>query len=297
MISVLVCTYNQEKYISQTIDSILKQKCNVSFEILIGDDCSTDGTSKIVDEYQKLYPSIVRVIRPLENTGASYNIVRLIKNARGEYVSICDGDDYWISENVLQIQYDYFQQNGEVGMICAKAKCYDDTNKIFSGTLGSAIAENLKSMLIHNQDVAAPTIAFRRNLMLKCIEDSSWYIENNYFYDTIMAYWFAYNSKVKFLDTELAVYRVLENSACHSNDYNKLQQFSKRYYNVKWHFLLENPLPIEVMNEILMKDYVETCNNVEWMAKNDVYKSKSYRIGRLILSPLKFIKMLFNKLR
>lgn len=297
MISVIVCTYNQEKYITQAIDSILNQKSSIEFEILIGDDCSTDGTSKIVDQYQILYPSIVRVIRSSKNCGASYNIVRLIENARGEYVSICDGDDYWLSDEVLQLQYDYFKKNPEVGMLCAKAKCYIQKDRKFLGVLGSNIAEDFLQMCIRNQDVAAPTIAFRRHLLLKCISDSKWYIENNYFYDTIMTYWFSCNSKVKFIDKEIAVYRVLENSACHSTEYDIQRQYLKRYFNVKWHFLLDNPLKTEDMNLILMKDYEDTINNTEWLVKSDVYKSKSYRIGRVIISPLKFFQKLFNKWR
>ena len=76
MISVLLCTYNQDKYIAQAIESVLLQKCDEAFEMLIGDDCSTDGTGTIVDEYQKQYPDIVRVIRPEKNGGASLNMVR-----------------------------------------------------------------------------------------------------------------------------------------------------------------------------------------------------------------------------
>ena len=136
MISVLMCTYNQERYIAQAIESILMQKCSEPFELLIGDDCSTDATSRIVDEYQSRYPSIVRVIRPPHNTGAAENIIRLIHEAKYELIAICDGDDYWLRDDVLQKHLQIYKTRPDVGMICAKAKCYIQEKDIYEGTLG-----------------------------------------------------------------------------------------------------------------------------------------------------------------
>lgn len=292
MISVLICTYNQEKYIAQAIESILMQKCEEGFEIMIGDDCSTDNTGTIVDEYQKQYPEIVRVIRPEKNGGASLNMVRLIENAKGEYLSICDGDDYWLSDDVLQKQVDVFRSMPDVGMVCAKAKCYIQELGEYQGTLGYAGAEDLMTMLQDNHDVAAPTIAFRTELMRQCVKESNWYIERNFFYDSIMAYWFAYNSKIKFIDEEVAAYRVLQNSACHAIDSKKTRLFSKRYYMVKWHFVMTHPnLCNAEIYEMLIKDYDDRTTEIEYQTTLDVRNTKAYKIGNAILSP---IKKMFN---
>ena len=115
MISVIILTYNQEKYLVQTLESLLMQKCDEAFEILIGDDCSTDDTGKIADVYQKNFPNFVRVIRPTQNLGASRNFVNVLKYVRGEYLSICDGDDYWLKDDVLQKQLDTFRLFPDVG--------------------------------------------------------------------------------------------------------------------------------------------------------------------------------------
>lgn len=288
MISVLLCTYNQEKYIVQALDSILMQKCDEAYEILIGDDCSTDETRKIADDYQTRYPDVIRVVRPNKNCGASLNMIRLIENAKGEYLSICDGDDYWLRNDVIQQQLDVFRNNPDVGMVCAKAKCYIQELEEYQGTLGYAGAEDLMTMLRDNRDVAAPTIAFRTELMRHCVKDCDWYITQNFFYDSVMAYWFAYNSKIKFIDEELAAYRILQNSACHAVDNKKNRLFSKRYFMVKWRFVMTHPdiYSLDVY-EILIKDYDNRSNEIEYQTILDMRKVKAYKIGNAILKPLK----------
>ena len=288
MISVLVCTYNQEKYLAQALDSILMQKCDEAFEILIGDDCSTDKTRDIADNYQSRYPNIVRVVRPEKNGGASQNIVRLIEHSKGDYISICDGDDFWLRDDVLQKQVNIFKSSPNIGMLCAKAKCYIQEEGIYRGTLGYVGAEDLMTMLKDNRDVAAPTIAFRTELMRKCVQDSAWYIDQNFFYDSIMAYWFAYNSKIKFIDEEMAAYRVLQNSACHTIDDKKSRLFSKRYFMVKWHFVMTHPdLCNTEMFDILTQDYDARTSEVEYFTILEMRKTKAYRLGNTILTPLK----------
>lgn len=289
MVSVLVCTYNQEKYLAQALDSILMQQCDEPFEILIGDDCSTDATDKIADDYQLRNPNIIRVIRPDKNGGASQNLVRLVNNAQGEFISICDGDDYWLCEDVLQKQLNIFHAQSEVGMICAKAKCYNQETEQYTRVLGFKGAENLMTMLRDNRDVAAPTIAFRKDLMLRCIADSKWYIDQNWFYDSVMAYWFAYNSAIKFIDEELAAYRVLANSACHSSSYDKTLEYDRRYFAVKWHFILTHPniCNEEILFELLMREYDNLSYEIANMSANKVRSSKAYKLGNSLIGPFR----------
>ena len=291
MISVIVCTYNQENYLPKAIESILMQKCDEPFEILIGDDCSTDSTGKVADDYQSRIPDLIRVIRPEKNMGASHNMIRLVNNAQGEYIAICDGDDYWLREDVLQMQIDAFRANPEVGMVCAKAKCYIQSKGTYEGTLGYAGAEELLTMLRDNRDVAAPTIAFRTVLMKQCIADSEWYIARNYFYDSIMAYWFAYNSRIKFINEEYAAYRVLPNSACHALSPEKETEYARRYFMVKWHFILtHSDICGEELYQVLMKEYDERSLYMAYVAESKVRASKAYKLGNIIINLLRKIK-------
>lgn len=291
MISVLVCTYNQEKYLAQALDSILMQKCDVPFEILIGDDCSTDGTGKIADEYQVRYPKIVRVVRPENNGGAALNFIRLVEASKGEILSVCDGDDYWLRDDVLQKQVDTFHSMSDAGMVCAKAKRFMQSKGDYEGTIGYAGAEDLMTMLRDNQDVAAPTIAFRTELIKRCIVESKWYIDNNWFFDTIMAYWFAYNSRIKFIDEELAAYRILSNSAGHASSLEKETEYARRYFAVKWHFILtHHDICNEEVFELLMRDYDVRTRYIAGISSHKVRNSKAYQLGNMVINPFrKFI--------
>lgn len=109
LISVCCTCYNHEKYLNRCIDSILKQRIDLSYEILIHDDCSTDGSRKIINEYERRYPMIVRSLMQIENQySKGRNVVRdfLLPQTRGKYIVICDCDDYWCDEYKLKKQID-----------------------------------------------------------------------------------------------------------------------------------------------------------------------------------------------
>lgn len=111
LVSVVVLTYNQAVYIGRAMDGILSQKTDFPFEILVGDDASTDGTGEILQEYAKKYPGRIRLFLREENLGASRNIYELLCAARGTYIATCEGDDYWISPHKLQKQKEALEEN------------------------------------------------------------------------------------------------------------------------------------------------------------------------------------------
>ena len=93
-VSVCIVTYNQDKYIDQCLQSILNQRLDFDFEVIIGDDCSIDGTREIIKKYEDKYPNTIKLILHKNNVGAIANIVSVYKQARGEYIAHLDGDDY-----------------------------------------------------------------------------------------------------------------------------------------------------------------------------------------------------------
>jgi len=114
MINVSIITYNQEKYIAKAIESVLAQEVNFKYEIIIGDDCSSDGTREILRYYENKYPDIIQLIlhprRYDEIPGRTNNMTNLY-NCRGKYIAMLDGDDYWVSKDKLQRQVDFLEQN------------------------------------------------------------------------------------------------------------------------------------------------------------------------------------------
>src|ERR1700690_2758382 len=109
LVSVKMITYNHAPYITRAIEGVLQQKTTFPFELIIGEDCSTDGTREIVFAYQKKYPDIIRVITSDKNVGMNINGLRTIKAGKGKYIALCEGDDYWHNPEKLQKKVDFLK--------------------------------------------------------------------------------------------------------------------------------------------------------------------------------------------
>ena len=110
-VSVVMITYNHAAYIEQALGSVLRQKTDFFFEILLGDDGSTDETANIIEQYAEKFPQrITAVIRP-ENVGATRNFYDLITRAKGDYIAYLEGDDYWTDCTKLQQQVDFLESH------------------------------------------------------------------------------------------------------------------------------------------------------------------------------------------
>jgi len=118
MVSVTCVAFNHEKYIHTTLDSFLMQDTTFPFEILINDDVSTDRTVEILKEYQSKFPNIVKPVLQTENQYSKgvNTMAILFPYIKGKYVAFCDGDDYWIDENKLQIQVDEMKKHPDVDL-------------------------------------------------------------------------------------------------------------------------------------------------------------------------------------
>lgn len=113
LLSIAILTYNHGKFISVLLKSIIEQKVNFDYEIIIVDDSSTDNTREIINRYSNNYPSIFKAIFNEENKGVINNAIILSEECRGRYISFLDGDDYFIYDKKLQEQVDFLESNGE----------------------------------------------------------------------------------------------------------------------------------------------------------------------------------------
>jgi len=109
MVSVCMITYNHQRFIRQAIDSVLMQKVNFKYEIVISDDCSPDNTQDIIQEYAEKYPDIIKTILRKNNIGTVYNSYNVKLLCKGKYIAVLEGDDYWTDENKLQIQVNFLE--------------------------------------------------------------------------------------------------------------------------------------------------------------------------------------------
>ena len=117
LVSVLMITYNHEPFLAEAIEGVINQVCDFEFELIIGEDCSPDGTLTVAKEYQKKYPKRIRVITSDENVGFAQNIRRIIEAARGIFSDFCEGDDYWIDNQKLSEEVKLFNSNPDIGIV------------------------------------------------------------------------------------------------------------------------------------------------------------------------------------
>jgi glycosyltransferase involved in cell wall biosynthesis len=116
LVSIIVITYNQEHLLAKTLDALLAQQCDFQYEIIIGDDCSIDGTREIIRKYAKTY-SCVRYIFNENNLGLVRNYISTISHACGTYIAMCDGDDIWVDEYKLAKQVNIMEKNPDIGLV------------------------------------------------------------------------------------------------------------------------------------------------------------------------------------
>jgi glycosyltransferase involved in cell wall biosynthesis len=122
MVSVAVITYNHEQFIAQAIESVLMQETAFVVELVIGEDCSTDGTRRIVQAYATKYPNVIRALRPEKNMGMAKNYEAVWQASRGKYIAWLEGDDYWRSPQKLQKQVALMEANPHYSMCGTKTQ-------------------------------------------------------------------------------------------------------------------------------------------------------------------------------
>jgi len=129
LVSICCITYNHLSYLREAIDSFLMQETSFPFEIIVHDDASTDGTTEIVLEYAKKYPNIIRVIIQSQNQYSKGGLINprfVFPKARGKFIALCEGDDYWTDKTKLQKQVDFLENNPEYVITYSDAQPFDE---------------------------------------------------------------------------------------------------------------------------------------------------------------------------
>lgn len=135
MVTVRCCAYNQEKYIEKCLEGLVNQKTNFRYEILAYDDASTDSTAKIIREYEKKYPDIIKSLIQTENQySKKVPVSRVFFNplTKGKYIAICEGDDYWCDEYKLQKQVDFMENHPECHLCLHRVQAINEDGSIAS---------------------------------------------------------------------------------------------------------------------------------------------------------------------
>lgn len=115
-VSVLMVTYNHQPYIRQAVESVLSQRTAFDYEIVVGEDCSTDGTQDVLRRLDSDHPDRLRLLLRQKNVGGTRNFAATFSACRGDYVALLEGDDYWADVHKLQIQVDYMESHPDCSL-------------------------------------------------------------------------------------------------------------------------------------------------------------------------------------
>ena len=231
MLSVVMTTYNHERYIATAIESVLRQQTDFAIEIVIGEDCSTDRTLNIVLDYQRQYPEAIHIVRSERNVGWRENYRRTIAAAHGRYIALLDGDDYFTHRKKLQMQVDLLEANPDVGMCYGRSERVDENGNTTLYPEGEC-ATTLEAMLRRNPAenctvVARKALVERYYAEIRPAEHPEWLTD-----DLPMWLWFAANSRYMAIDCPMSVHRVLAYSVSHNPDYRRKIEFVDSLYNI-----------------------------------------------------------------
>ncbi len=213
LVSVCIISFNQERFIRQAIEGVLVQKTDFKFEIIIGDDFSSDNSRNICENFALNYPDIIRLLPSNSNIGMIANFIRTLENCHGKYIAICEGDDYWTDPYKLQKQVDFLEANLDYGLVAGDIVLVNEHNVIIPDN-AMVLKQRARRKpfvnvfdLLETNLINTLTVCVRSNLLKELTKrteyENLWYI-----YD----YWFWLNiglkHKIKIFTEKIAAYRI-----------------------------------------------------------------------------------------
>tara|TARA_B110000459_G_scaffold160664_1_gene176496 strand:+ start:5034 stop:6077 length:1044 start_codon:yes stop_codon:yes gene_type:complete len=268
-VSVIISTYQQVDYIKACLDGILLQQTEFVFEIIIGEDDSTDGTREICIEYAEKYPDKIRLFlrertlsHLLDNNGLLVKRLNGIfgfslLSARGKYIAVCEGDDYWIDSNKLQKQIDILENSPSIGLVYSQARVFlQDKKRFKKKCFGFSVPK--KGVMFYNC-VPTVTVVCRRSLMLKYRSETIEYSKMWKMGDYPMWIWFDLNSNLYFLNEKTAVYRYSANSLSSRSNGEERLIFLENSFKIS-DFFAKKTLKKDEYNDFLLVKYLGLYN-------------------------------------
>jgi glycosyltransferase involved in cell wall biosynthesis len=265
IVSIICLTFNHEKFIKNSLDGFVMQETNFPFEIIIHDDASTDNTTNIIREYESKYKDLFKPIYQSENQASQERgrVTRIAFNeAKGKYIALCEGDDYWTDPLKLQKQVDFLEGNLDYGLVYTDLVRYFENKGIieegvFKNILG--YKENtFEDFLINGWWLAPCTWMIRRDTLVQLPR----YPSNFRVGDFPMLLSLARFSKIGFISDSTAVYRVLEKSASRNNSNWRFDySLRKGVFEIQLYFGERHDVSAFLMDKIYSNYYREKIND------------------------------------
>lgn len=288
LVSISCITYNHASYIKECIDGFLMQKTNFNFEILIHDDHSTDGTEEIIKEYAKQYPDIIKPLFEKENQYSlgkpTGSVVWNLPRAKGKYIAMCEGDDYWIDPYKLQKQVDFLESHPDYSL-CFHAACIKNEAGTSFHYPEVENREYNSIELFDNWIVPTASIVVRSSCLNVPVD--SRFISG----DIIMILNAANKGKIWGFRNKMSVYRVQNNGLTISRLNNPISHYKKEFNHYK---AIGETFP-KLTHKCINKKLANTAIN--WglcrIRKGNILGFYNI-LSALFLSPTKFFNRLKN---
>lgn len=232
MVTIVVVTYNQEKWIRENLLSLVNQETEFQYEVIIGEDHGTDGTRAICQEFANKYENIRILSAHDKNIGSVPNWVECVMAGSGKYIMCCDGDDYWHNPNKLQIQVEYMESHPECVALHTNIDVFHENTGRLEKSIknGKEIPQGMiqKEILEGKHNVSTVSLCLRRDMFeqkvpfnkfselnIPCIDWSALLVLSAY-------------GEVHYLPVSTATYRVGQESVSHERNYESIKDHCKR---------------------------------------------------------------------
>lgn len=253
LVSISCITYNQAHFIRQCLDGFLMQKTTFSFEVLIHDDASTDGTAEIIREYESKYPEIIKPLYEKENQwtkGRRGSAVFNYPRAKGKYIALCEGDDYWIDELKLQTQFDFMEKHPECTMCFHNAKIENNLKNKTTNYPQIEDREYSSNELFSNWIVPTASMFFRKGFLNSEILTNKNILNSDIIYVLLAAD----KGKVYGSSEKMSIYRMHEGGVTWNPamNFEREKKYPAHYLFIKKTF---KKIPRKIINKRLFSTY------------------------------------------
>lgn len=299
-ISACIVTYNQEHLITQCLDGVLIQDYPGEIEIVLSDDCSTDRTDAVINDYlakKKFAENItIKYTSQQINKGYVRNLMWVLSNATGDYIALCDGDDYWTSVDKLRKQCAFLESNRDYSLCYTSYQSIDVKGNLMGVARSGLNKKNDADEVLQGRFLIPIRTAFSRNFSKEFVSFFEKF-PNPTSADRIYPYFYALKGKVKFFDEITAVYRVHEGGIWTRFSARKKIEESIKHQLIFIDHATDNQQKKELAKKIFfrdslsnlyftfMKDPAKTFSNILFVIK----KNKSARL-QLLPAALDFSK-------
>lgn len=309
LVSINCIAYNHEKYIGQAIEGFLMQKTNFDFEIIIGEDCSTDRTRDIIHSHMERNPGRITLVTSETNVGASQNSMRVFAASSGKYIALCEGDDYWTDENKLQKQIDYLESHPSCSMCFHAANGINEKDNRIEKSIRPYFESRNSPIddLIYEGGGFCHTgsIIFKRDLF----EFIPSFLTQAHVGDYPLQMWCASQGEVYYMDEAMSVYRSGAKDSWTNkifsrkesmitlvqNDISLLQNFNKETY-AKYETIVQKTIRkkefelLIIQNnfaEIRADKYRDILAELSWLERTKLYTRSVFPKFYLVLAQKK----------